>query len=158
MSRFLAMLSVILLDSILLLTSAGAQCTILSTAANACPHLLPDGNCVASLEWFQKNEVACKGKQYPGIILKDKKQLKVTGKVPFKVQFDKFKEYEMSAGKCDDQKIIAQPPHPPFLADPNALLAAKTHILTAEARPQEFFLLNGGVTVDPHIIIATGGD
>lgn len=159
MSRLLAAaIFVALLGSVLLLTSAAAQCNI-PPVGNACPQVSPNGDCAATLAWFQKNEVDCKGKPHGAILLNNGNQLKVTGAVPFKVLLGKFKEYKMPGGKCDDNQKIPHPILPLGLKDPNAATPNNVHTLTASARHHQdacygvFFVLNGGAQVDPHIIV-----
>lgn len=161
-----AVLSVVLLNSVLLITSAaGGNCTIPPDAIDACPLKLSTGDCVASVEWFQQNEMYCKLIKHPAIMLKGKERLWVFSGVPFTVTFGKFKEYNISGGTCDYEHPLPNAPTNPF-TDLFAVFSSPSHVLIANARKEDacygiYFVLQdgtpGGTAVDPHIIVSGTG-
>jgi len=163
MSHSLTVVLFFVLDSVLLVASSVAvDCTLpTKPSANSCP-VVVGGNCLALVEWFQQNETACKGKKHAAIKLSDGNMLKVVGTASFTVDFSKFKQYDMSTGRCDDNKIIVQNPDPAAFTDPQAAMPATEHDLTAVAREGPacygvYFKLQDGTIVDPHIIISGTG-
>lgn len=158
-----AVLSIALLDLLLISSALGGTCTIPPNASNACPLPLLHGNCGASLEWFEQNEIDCKGTPHPAIMLANKKQLWVISFDPFTVDFSKFKQYayDESTGICDDSTKI-DPAAPAPFTEATATTAKTIHILTVAAPKGTvcygvFFKLKDGTEIDPHIIVGGTG-
>ena len=153
-------LCLLLLAGPLLVRPAAAQTCTMPTSGDGCPNRLRNRDCKASAEWFQQNEINCKGKPHAAIFVPLATHLQIDSVNNFTADVAHFKLYPMIGATCDDTHPSV-PPSVPFTDNHPGTFATK-HTLTPNPQANgkcygvQLTIRDASghkTIVDPHIIV-----